>query len=102
VIRANWTFRSDEAQPGALWPAVRQLMLETFAEDDSLSLQQTLYAIGEAVLCNFDAIREIQLSLPNEHHIPVDLSPFGLDNPGLIFVPTGEPQGLIEATLRKD
>lgn len=102
VICANWAYGKDETQPGALWSGVRQVILETFAEHESLSVQQTLYAIGEAVLFNFDTIREIHLSLPNKHYLSVDLSPFHLDNPDEIFVPTDEPHGLIEATLRKD
>jgi urate oxidase len=32
----------------------------------------------------------------------VDLSPFHLENPKEIFLPTDEPHGLIEATLRND
>ncbi len=42
------------------------------------------------------------MSLPNLHHWLVDLSPFGLDNPGLVFTPTREPYGLIEATVRRN
>jgi urate oxidase len=102
VIRARWTYRGDDADYRTLWHAVRQMMLETFAEHDSQSVQQTLYAMGRAVLENFDNIREIYLSLPNKHYLPVDLSPFKMDNPGQIFLPTDEPHGLIEATLRRE
>jgi len=102
LIRANWIYRGDETEFGTIWHAIRQTMLETFAEHDSQSLQQTLYAMGETVLSNFDSVREIHLSLPNKHYNLVDLSPFQLDNPKVIFVPTDEPHGLIEATLRKD
>jgi len=102
VIRASWTYREDQAEFGASWHGIRQMMLETFAEHDSQSLQQTLYAMGEAVLSHFESVREIHLSLPNKHFHLVDLSPFKLDNPGVIFLPTEEPHGLIEATLRKD
>ena len=42
------------------------------------------------------------LSLSNKHSNLVDLAPLGMDNPGAIFLPTDEPRGLIEATLRKD
>jgi len=77
-------------------------MLETFAGHDSESLQHTLYAMGEAVLKKSADIREIRLSLPNKHYNLVDLSPFNLDNPKEIFLPTDEPHGLIEATLRND
>ena len=58
--------------------------------------------MGEAVLTNFDPIREIRLSLPNKHFNLVDLTPFGMDNPAEVFLPTDEPHGLIEATLRKE
>ena len=102
VIHANWAYRGAETDFDATWHAVRQLLLEVFAEHDSLSLQQTLYAMGEAVLSQFDSTSEISLSLPNKHFNLMNLSPFRLDNPGVIFLPTDEPHGLIEATLRKD
>ena len=41
----------------------------------------------------------ITLTLPNRHHLLVDLTPFGLDNPNEIFVATDQPFGLIEATI---
>jgi urate oxidase len=37
--------------------------------------------------------------MPNKHHPPVDLSPFGLENRNEIFVATEEPHGLIEAMV---
>ena len=44
----------------------------------------------------------ITLTMPNRHHLLVDLEPFGLDNPNEIFVATDQPFGLIEATIRDD
>ena len=35
-------------------------------------LQQTLYAIGEAIIAGEPAIDEVRLSLPNRHHLHVD------------------------------
>ena len=102
VIHADWLYEGNEVEFSPVWHGVRQTMLETFAEHDSHSLQHTLYAMGEAVLNNFDRIREIYLSLPNKHFTPVNLAPFGMDNPGEVFLPTDEPHGLIEATLRKE
>jgi urate oxidase len=102
AVRAAWIYSNTEVEYGAIWHGVRQMLLEAFAEHDSLSLQHTLYAMGEAVLNNIDCIREIHLSLPNKHYNLVDLSPFKMDNPGDVFLPTDEPHGLIEATLRKD
>jgi urate oxidase len=102
AIRANWLYRGDRAEFETIWGGVRATMLETFAEHDSQSLQHSLYAMGEAVLNKFDSIREIHLCLPNKHYNLVDLSPLCLDNPGEVFLPTDEPHGLIEATLRND
>jgi urate oxidase len=102
TIRAEWLYEGDEIEFSPVWHGVSQTLLETFAEHDSKSLQHTLYAMGEAVLGTFDRIREIHLSLPNKHFDLVDLSPFGMDNPGEVFLPTEEPHGLIEATLRKE
>jgi urate oxidase len=101
-LRANWLYAGDDVEFGSIWHGVREMLLETFAEHDSKSLQHTLYAMGEAVLNSFDNIREIHFSLPNKHFNLVDLAPMGMDNPGYIYLPTDEPHGLIEATVRKD
>ena len=45
-----------------------------------------------------DDVTEVTLTLPNRHHLLVDLEPFGLDNPNEVFVATDQPYGLIEAT----
>jgi urate oxidase len=102
VLRANWLYTEDDAEFGSIWHAVREMLLETFAEHDSKSLQHTLYAMGQAVLNCFDNIREIHFSLPNKHFHLIDLAPLGMDNPGYVYLPTDEPQGLIEAIVRKD
>lgn len=80
---------------------VRSILLETFAELHSLALQQTVFAMGKAVLEAFDDIAEIRLSCPNNHHFLVDLEPFGLDNPGEVFFAADRPYGLIEAAVQR-
>lgn len=101
-IHAAWLHQENGSDFDSTWQGVRQTLLEAFAGHDSESLQHTLYAMGEAVLKKFPGIREIHLSLPNKHYNLVDLSPFHLENPKEIFLPTDEPHGLIEATLRND
>jgi urate oxidase len=101
-ISANWLYRESTVDFDQNWRGVRQSLLEAFAGHDSESLQHTLYAMGEAVLKKFPGIKEIHLSLPNKHYNLVDLSPFHLENPKEIFLPTEEPHGLIEATVRND
>ena len=98
-IKAFWRYARPDAATGEAWRGVRQTILETFADHDSLSVQHTLYAMGEAVLEKFSGVAEIYFSLPNIHCLPVDVSRFGLENDNRIFMPTDEPHGLIEARL---
>ena len=98
-ITAAWTYRL-----GADFTAraqVRRALTETFAAHVSRSVQHTLYAMGEAALAACGDVTAITLTLPNRHHLLVDLSPFGLDNPNEIFVATDQPFGLIEATISR-
>jgi urate oxidase len=91
-ITASWVYVPDFSD-FAQRTAVRTALVETFAAHRSESVQQTLYAMGEAALLACRGVRDIQLSLPNRHHLLVDLQPFGLDNPNEIFVATEEPSG---------
>ena len=80
---------------------VMKALLRTFAEHDSLSVQQTLYAMAESALKSVSEIDDVYLAMPNKHCNLVDLSAFGQDNPNMIFVPTDEPHGSIEARIRR-
>ena len=100
-ISTHWRYRAGTTAFVEQFGGVRRVLLETFAHHDSKSVQHTLYAMGEAVLQESDAVEEISITMPNKHHLLVDLAPIGLDNPNEIFVPTSEPYGLIEATLRR-
>ena len=100
-VTARWRYSSTGVSFRIVGRGVRQTLLETFAQHESESVQQTLYAMGEAVLERHTEVDEVRLSLPNKHHLLVDLSPFGLENRNEIFVATEEPYGLIEATLRR-
>ena len=100
-LTSHWTYRNEEVDFGPGWRAVRAALLEAFANHDSLSVQHTLHAMGQAVLDTVDAVQNITLVMPNRHHLPVDLSKFGLEDRNEIFVATEEPHGLIEATLSR-
>jgi urate oxidase len=101
ALTATWRYNGTDGDFDTLFRAVRGTLLETFAEHDSRSVQHTLYEMGEAVLRNVGAVASIHLVMPNRHHLPVDLSPFGLQNRNEIFVATTEPHGLIEATIAR-
>jgi urate oxidase len=100
-LAATWHYADSDCEFGPLWTVARQTLLEVFAEHDSQSVQHTLYAMGAAVLERVGEISAIRLVMPNKHHLPIDLSRFGLENRNEIFVATDEPHGLIEATIAR-
>jgi urate oxidase len=105
VLKAEWPYTANAIEEGIDFNKVRghlrEVMLATFAKHDSLSVQQTLFAMGEAALAHTGIIDEVYMLMPNKHNLLVDLSRFGSDNPNHIFVPTDEPHGTIEATVRR-
>jgi urate oxidase len=100
---ARWRYETTE---GVDWNKsfddVRSLLLETFATTYSRALQESLYAMGSAVLAAHPEVAEIKFSAPNKHHFLVDLAPFGLENPGEVFIAADRPYGLIEATVQRE
>lgn len=101
ALSASWRYVAAGADYGRAFRAVRQTLLDTFAGHDSASVQHTLYAMAAAVLEACSEVGEITITMPNKHHLLVDLAPFGLENPNEVFVPTEAPYGLIEATLAR-
>jgi urate oxidase len=102
AVTARWRYQSGGIDWAKSHHEVRRIMLETFATKHSLSLQQTLYAMGEAVLQARPEVAEVRLSLPNKHHFLVDLKPFGLSNDNEVFYAADRPYGLIEGTVLRD
>ncbi len=100
-LSANWLYRGTPADPDSVYHSIRQTLVEVFTRHRSLSVQQTLYAMGAAALEACESIEQIQLAMPNQHRILVNLKPFGIDNRNEVFVPTSEPYGLITGTLRR-
>ena len=101
-VRAEWSYASIDVDYGAVHTAVLRSLAATFAAHDSRSVQHTLWAMGEAALAARPEITRIHLSLPNRHHLAVDLTPLGLENRAEIYVASEEPYGLIEGTLERE
>jgi urate oxidase len=97
--QATWTYNSTSLNFTELFGQIRTTLLKTFAFHKSLSVQQTLYAMGEAVLQTYPEVTEISLIMPNKHHIPFNLDQFGMDNKNEIFIATDEPFGYITGTV---
>jgi len=102
AVSARWRHAGDDSDWAVSFRHAHQHLLEAFADTHSLSLQQTLHAMGERVLRHRDELVEVRLSLPNKHHFLVDLGPFGLDNPGEVFHAADRPYGLIEGTVVRE
>ena len=100
-LTARWRYRDGSVSFDTAWRAVHKTLLESFAEHQSASVQHTLHAMGQAVIDGVDDVTAIHLVMPNKHHLPIDLTRFGLENRNEIFVPTDEPYGLIEGTVSR-
>jgi urate oxidase len=99
-VTATWTY-VEGASDFSARTKIRSALLDAFARHESRSVQHTLAAMGGAALGACSDVVDITLRLPNRHHLLVNLEPFGLDNPNVVFVPTDEPYGLIEGTIRR-
>nr|WP_042191800.1 urate oxidase [Kibdelosporangium sp. MJ126-NF4]CEL20301.1 Uricase (urate oxidase) [Kibdelosporangium sp. MJ126-NF4]CTQ97527.1 Uricase (urate oxidase) (EC 1.7.3.3) [Kibdelosporangium sp. MJ126-NF4] len=102
AVNARWRFATTDVDWSHAYSTARASLLDAFADTYSYSLQQTLFAMGKRVLESVAQIDRIQLSLPNQHHYLTDLSPFGLDNPGVVFHVGDRPYGLIEAEIVRE
>jgi len=100
-VTARWRYSGFPSSCDDAFDRVRTALVDAFAAHQSKSVQHTLYAMGEAALAACPEVTEIDLTMPNRHHLLVDLAPFGLENPNEIFVATTEPHGLIRGTIAR-
>jgi urate oxidase len=101
AVTAEWRYSVVTLGFDAMRVALREAMLKTFANHQSKSVQETLYAMGKSALERVAEVDQVDLIMPNKHCLLVDLERFGQDNPNEIFVPTDEPAGHIEARVRR-
>jgi urate oxidase len=103
TVEATWGTSDPDVDHAALGVAVPNTFAAAFARhDDSESVQHTLHTMGIAVLDAHPEVTWIRFRMPNEHHNLVDLSPYGLDNPNVVFVVADRPFGVIEGTVARD
>jgi urate oxidase len=107
-LTARWRHAHDSVEQvmGGGWDeahgTARATLLEAYARTYSHALQETLFAMGRLLLERVPTIEEVSFAAPNKHHFLVDLAPFGLDNPGEVFIAADRPYGLIEATVARE
>jgi urate oxidase len=100
-VTAAWRYASPDVDFNAAHASVRAALLETFASHVSLSVQQTLYAMGEAALAKCSQIGDIEITMPNKHRLLVNLAPLGRANDNEVFVWTDEPYGNIYGRIER-
>lgn len=101
-VSASWIYDSSQVDFGDAYDCCRAILIRESIARFSPSVQATLFEMGTALLKEIPAISSISLRMPNQHRLLVDLSPFKLDNPNLVFVATDEPHGTISATIVRD
>lgn len=104
-ITAVWGYGETAAEAGfdfdAAFDGARTTLLTVLAEHFSPSVQTSVWVMATAMLESDPAMDWVRMVLPNLHHWTVNLEPFGLDNPDMVYVSTTEPHGLIDATVRR-
>ena len=106
------------------WSDARQITLETFAKENSPSVQNTMYLMCEQILAKAPLVNAVEYTLPNKHYFEIgkflfhhclpanktnalilDMSWFkGLKNTGKdaeVYAPQTDPNGLIQCTVTR-
>jgi urate oxidase len=102
ALRATWRWAAPPAPDfdfNGANATILEAMLRVFATNYSVSVQATLFEMAGAAFAACPPINRIALAMPNKHYLPLNLKPFGLENPNLSFLPTDEPHGQIEAVV---
>jgi len=89
----------------AAFNSVKTITIETFAKDNSASVQNTMYKMSDQILQAAPLVDAVDYSLPNKHYFEIDLSWHkGLKNTGKdaeVFAPQSDPNGLIQCTVTR-
>lgn len=56
------------------WEAAREITLKTFAEDNSASVQATMYKMADQILARVPGVNHVDYSLPNKHYFEISKS----------------------------
>ncbi|KAL2760913.1 hypothetical protein ACRALDRAFT_1026988 [Sodiomyces alcalophilus JCM 7366] len=113
-VDASWTWSFPAGLPAvqgsaarfdAAWEAARAITLKTFAEDNSPSVQNTMYKMCEQILAAVPETRSVSYALPNNHYFEIDLSWHkGLKNTGAdaeVYAPQSGAYGLITCEVSR-
>jgi len=113
-VDAGWSWKTfpDLAAVKAAIPKfdkafddARNITMKTFAEEDSPSVQNTMYKMCEYIMEAVPEVDSVDYSLPNKHYFEIDMSWHkGLKNTGKdaeVYAPQSGPNGLIKVTVAR-
>ncbi|KAG0256491.1 hypothetical protein BG011_004482 [Mortierella polycephala] len=116
-VDSTWEFNVTNVQTSALmstlsqipfnqiYDSVREVTCKVFAEDESASVQATLYKMAAQSIENWKWLHRVSYALPNRHFFAVDLSYFrgtkNLAENADVYQPLSDPSGLICATVTR-
>ncbi|KAL7269585.1 hypothetical protein RUND412_007737 [Rhizina undulata] len=87
------------------WEDARNITLETFANDNSASVQATMYKMADKILSAVPEVNTVDYSLPNKHYFEINLEWHnGLKNTGKdaeVYAPQSNPNGLITCSISR-
>ncbi|OTA66732.1 uricase [Hypoxylon sp. EC38] len=93
------------AQFDKAWEDARKITMKTFAEENSPSVQNTMYKMSEQILEAAPEVASVTYALPNKHYFEVDLSWHkGIKNTGKdaeVYAPQTNPNGLIKVEVSR-
>ncbi|KAJ4322094.1 hypothetical protein N0V94_002562 [Neodidymelliopsis sp. IMI 364377] len=85
--------------------AARDITFKIFAEDNSASVQATMYKMCDHILAAVPQIEAVDYALPNKHYFEIDLSWHkDIKNTGkdaTVLAPQSDPNGLIQCTVTR-
>ncbi|KAF9261685.1 uricase [Marasmius fiardii PR-910] len=95
-------------EQGTVWDTsvpekARKVTLGVFAQDDSASVQATLYKMATQIVQENTGVTSVSYALPNKHYIAVDMKYIGLDNltpsQAEVFMPVSAPRSVLQGIL---
>jgi urate oxidase len=102
AMDAAWRWSAVPSDYPAANARIMSALMDVFAATYSPSVQNSLFLMGSAALEAVPEIADISMACPNRHYLPINMAPFKLDNPNVVFTPTDEPHGQIECTVSRD
>ena len=100
-VTATWRYSTVPEDTTRTWETARRTLVERFFTDWSASAQHQGWLMAVGLLEAVPEIDRVDLNLPNQHHLPFDISRFGMEDRATIFQPVAEPYGDIGLTVTR-